>query len=386
MKKILILILLLMFSVTLFAGESKATYGFEENDKYGILDNNGKVILPAEYDSIGCLKYGMVPAVKGKHAIFIKENGEIIDKKICSWHDDYSEKAENGLIPVQDCDTQKWGLLGKSGEYTVKPIYDDIFHASNNMVKAVLNKDIVYLDLKTGKKAFKLKDISESSENFGGGYAVVKKENECYFIDIKGNKSSSEYECDNLLFKFNNLFVIENKGKISVIGKNKGVLLTKDKKIDVFTKNGENKVAYIYNIRPIQKMLFDSVQEIIIQLLDNEKEKTTQQNKTNYSKINQKYDYACTFIDGENYVLKDNKEFVIDKKGNIKFERKVEKNISEKKSDGHFFSIFNLTYNKNPCLTAVRIFTGGKWDNVWSVLYKNQQKAKKNKEEKESLH
>ncbi len=413
MKKTLILTLLLIFSVTLFA-ERKAKYKFRENGKYGLLDNHGKIILPAEYDSIDYLRYGMIPAIKGTYAVFIKENGEMIDKKICSWHSaTYLDNVEYGLVPVKDCETKKWGLLGKSGEYTVEPIYDKISSSHNGIVKAELKDKTISIDIRDKVKNLRTYSYKDSEDVFDTSIPIlfdwdkadkikespdetisdylsevlaVRQDNKCYFTDNSGKIISSEHSCTNILFKAGNLMVVQYWKKIKVIGLKKGEIFIKDKGTDLFATDNKSKLYYVYSIVPQKKFTFDCIKEKVLDY------KTNDEGKIKY--MVPEYDYnfmklftgtpdaQCEFNDGDNYYLKGNREMIVNSNGFIKFEQKVDekrlkgfKEFKGKTMNLLPFSFQNLKYDNDPCNYAIRMGISAShedWQPALSILSKNQ--------------
>ncbi len=468
MKKILIFAFLLVFSITLFATERKAKYKFRENGKYGILDNNGKVMIPAEYEIIGWLKYGIIPAVKDNYFVFIKENGEIIDKKFCSlWSDAPFKKAEHELIPVQDCKSEKWGVIDNKGNYIVKPLYDKTYHSANDIVMAVKDSHSYYFDI-IGNLLFSFSNVKKAYY-FRNGYAKIEFNNkeEIFYVDVKGHlfkEKPEDFKEEENIFAdtMNSPYKIVNQcnmtvgiGSSSFSGANilpakydsvnyfsdDSFVIKKDKETFVFfppseahsfsifekldegvdlinvffgkgrifiktdhgkysiVNNGKEITSERYeNLIPLNYGMFIAVKNGKYGLVSADGKEIT---KFKYDKIEDKgneypiktylngkigfidekgkeiipfeYDYACDFLGGETYLLKDNLEYVIDKNGKTILKTKPLE-MKQNLTGGRMFSIFNLKHNEDPCTAGVDGWDHDSWGNIWHYIYEKNKK------------
>ena len=101
----------------------KARFVFhDKNDLYGLLDENGNEIVPAEYLYIDKIQDGMIPAfTKEKVFIFLDETGKKI--KDVSFYD-INPLYSEGLLGVADAKSRKWGAVDKNLNYVIEPRFD----------------------------------------------------------------------------------------------------------------------------------------------------------------------------------------------------------------------------------------------------------------------
>lgn len=99
-----------------YEGFSKGFAMFSLNKKYGIVDSNGKIIIPFEFDRIYCCinEYGYVKVELNSKEGFVKKNGKV-------------------AIPI---------------------IYDRVYLFNNGRARAVLNGKTIYIN-KKGKEVSK---------------------------------------------------------------------------------------------------------------------------------------------------------------------------------------------------------------------------------------
>jgi len=95
-----------------------------DGNKYGLVDTNGRVVLPIIYDLIGILGSkinNLYPINKGGKWGFLDHTGEIVTPvvhdKIISFKSMQYCKVSKG---------NKWGVVNTRGKYTVPIFYDDI--------------------------------------------------------------------------------------------------------------------------------------------------------------------------------------------------------------------------------------------------------------------
>ncbi len=112
----------------------KVKYIFEENGKQGLLDEKGKVLVPAQFRAIMHLRDGLIPAVADDWFVLIKENGEIINKRF--WNiAPFSDMFQTKIHPIAaaaEYETRKYGFIDKSGNYVVKPQFDKVQHFADD--------------------------------------------------------------------------------------------------------------------------------------------------------------------------------------------------------------------------------------------------------------
>ena len=155
MKKLIILTFLFFVACSNHSSVSdsantKARYIFsDKNGLFGLLDENGKEVIPAEYLYIDKIKDGLIPAfTTQKEFVFLDGAGKKIkDVKFRDIDRSYSE----GLLAVSDIQSGKWGFIDKKENIVIPFIYDEITLFHDDKSKVVLNGETFYID-KTGKR------------------------------------------------------------------------------------------------------------------------------------------------------------------------------------------------------------------------------------------
>jgi hypothetical protein len=178
MKKIITICLLIATTFTtntLFAQKL-----FEKNNKYGVQDKNGVVIIEAIYNTIVPLPHnGRLAIVSiGKKYGLIKSNGEQIIPTI------YQEiESINDSILTTKL-KNKYGLISIKGREIIPPTYEIM----NNNYE--LNLIIVQLNNKSGfitaDGTIKIPLIYDSVGQFENGYSMVGQNKKIGIIDING--------------------------------------------------------------------------------------------------------------------------------------------------------------------------------------------------------
>ena len=152
----------------------KARFVFlHKNGLYGLLDENGNEIVPAEYLYIDKIRDGMIPAfTKEKMFVFLDETGKRI--KDVSFYD-ISPFYSGGLLAVIDVKTRKEGVVDKNLNYVIKPQFDAIInHSEDGIINAKQGELWGVID-KTGKYILEPQfEISELEVAYKGTFVVSK--------------------------------------------------------------------------------------------------------------------------------------------------------------------------------------------------------------------
>ena len=187
MKKLIFLTLLFFIacskhsSVTDYAN-TKARYIFsDKNGLFGLLDENGKEVIPAEYLYIDKIKDGLIPAfTTQKEFVFLNETGKKIkDVKFRDIDRSYSE----GLLAVSDIRSGNWGFVDKNLNYVAKPQFDTVDRFSNGT--AEVRKDGLW-GVINEKGDFIAKPEFKGIIRLDEGMTALKKETLWFVIDKNG--------------------------------------------------------------------------------------------------------------------------------------------------------------------------------------------------------
>ncbi|MCS7004551.1 MAG: WG repeat-containing protein [Cytophagales bacterium] len=202
----------------------------KRENKFGLINNKGKEILPAEYDLIsdfhegfafvckGCQKidfekgnYGVIslsgklviPAVYKKIKNFSHELFKVYthDKKqgfINKYNneeplmfDEADDFVSDGFVHVKK--NGKFGIMDETGRLLTECKYDKIDDFSDGMAKAKIGEQFLFIN-NEGKELL-LKNQYEQVSNFRNGFAAVRKNNKWGYINKAGEeKIKPEYD------------------------------------------------------------------------------------------------------------------------------------------------------------------------------------------------
>ncbi|NMA94130.1 MAG: hypothetical protein GX975_05655 [Clostridiales bacterium] len=198
------------------------------NEKYGFLDKNLNVVIPAIYDYVNSFSNGLATVVKGDKYGFINKAG----KEVVPCIYDAAGSFSDGLALVQK--NGLYGYIDTSGKEVIPCKYGNAFPFSDGL--AAVTKDPWgygewgYID-KSGREVIPFK--YEKAYPFFDGMAQVENgDTYGYFIDTSGNQKFS--------YLYNSYFVEDYfyEGL---------VLVQKDNKFGFINKNGELAIPFIYD-------------------------------------------------------------------------------------------------------------------------------------------
>ena len=175
----------------------KARYIFsDKNGLYGLLDENGNEIVPAQYLYVDIVKDGMIPAfTKEKVFVFLDETGKKI--KDVSFHDIFRFYTED-LLAVADPETEKWGFVDRDLNYVIKPQFEDVWGFIDGIALVTQDGLRGIID-KTGKYIVEPQFDDPKGYPFYYDYYqgtfVVLKDGKTRIVDVKNAKIlETEYD------------------------------------------------------------------------------------------------------------------------------------------------------------------------------------------------
>lgn len=121
-------------------------------EKYGLIDNLGRVIIPFNFDEI--VEIGRIDeeqyfvfrvADKGKYGLFSNRRGNLTDAVY-----DKIEPFQNKIALIKS--GNKWGFIGIRGEILLKPVYDELEQFNdegdavyiNNGEKGIISRNYLF--------------------------------------------------------------------------------------------------------------------------------------------------------------------------------------------------------------------------------------------------
>ncbi len=190
----------------------------ELNNKYGCINSKGMVILPPKYDAISIEENNMILFTTNEKWGLSDANGNIVLNPIY----DYVEliPENNSAVIAQN---EKWGIVDFNRILRVPLKYDRIFYNSQNgekLIRVTLNNKTGFLNLSNYTERIPL--IYDHADDFRHGLAAVELGGKHGVIDKKGNIV--------LPFEYDNTDIFDN-GMISLEQDNKYGLAAQDGKV-----------------------------------------------------------------------------------------------------------------------------------------------------------
>jgi len=185
------------------------------NDKWGYIDQTGKIIVPIKYDAIHLFSEELAPANYGasKDELGYPLGGKFgyIDrtgKEVIAFIYDKAGSFGEGIAPVNIGATKgkysmtggKFGYIDKSGKEVIPFIYEQASRVSEGLAYVILNGKAGYID-KSGKQIIPFK--YDRAGNFTEGLACVKLNGKYGYIN-PSDEVVIPFEYDEADNEFNN--------------------------------------------------------------------------------------------------------------------------------------------------------------------------------------
>jgi len=260
----------------------------KENEKYGIIDLAGKIILPFEYEYITRFNADeevFLRVEKDEKFGVIDLNGKII---LPIEYDEMGFFDVKGVVFLDVQKNEKWGVVDLDGEivlpfeYGYMSVFDVegkiFFKVEKDEKYGIIDLDgkvILPFEFEKDFFASTLVDISSNFPNVfvkeGRMFFIVEKDEKCGVVDSNG-KTIVPFEVEN--YYYISTFDVENKTFFSIKG---------DKIIDL---NGEILPFEEYDYKEIKEYIYRQEEEerekeeIKYQILEEEKRKNEKQRRS----------------------------------------------------------------------------------------------------------
>lgn len=232
------------------------TIYFKTDDKWGILENNGEILIDSKYDRFVNLNDENLVIGYIKNETYLINLEKKIEKRID--YDNYSKESESTIMVMKN---NKIGYINDSGEEIVPLKYDGGFYFSKNrdFIQLKENEEWKLLNTVTlEEKKLPYTDIGEFVE----GYMVAEKNQKYGYIDGNGEEkipfkytiAENFKEGIGIVASPNGYGAIDKNGVEIIpliydeVYVNKGyIYVTKDKKIGIFNKGGKEIIPIEYD-------------------------------------------------------------------------------------------------------------------------------------------
>lgn len=159
----------------------------KKDGKWGVIDKQGRVVVPFQYDFVDRLVDGIAVVRVGTKYGVINENGAPITGVTYDFAiavgDGYARVAMKGPSGDVWNDDAKWGMVGRRGEI-VPPIYESLENLADGMFVAKKGRKYGYLDA-NGKEVTAF--VYDDAETFSDGRGLVRVKGTYGFVDRTGN-------------------------------------------------------------------------------------------------------------------------------------------------------------------------------------------------------
>lgn len=299
-------------SVEVISNELAVVYKGDYNTgKGGLINKNGKLVLPVEYDDIRNLdfsKNGLIKLLKGDWDTGKRGVADKTGKVILPVEYDAISELKNGLLEVRkgDWETGKSGLADKTGKFILPIEYEGIRELANGLLevrKGDWNIGKKGLIDKTGKFIIPV-EFSRISD-FGNGLLEVEKGEE------KDRKVGLINKKGKWIIPLEYNYIRHFTKGIVKVQKEKG----EENLYGLYTEKGRKILDAIYSY------IEDSIEEDVFRVLKGTWEKGKQGyiNQKGKFVIPLKYDYAYGFENGSPYakVRRKGKWGLVNKRGKV---------------------------------------------------------------------
>lgn len=193
----------------------------EKNNKYGLIDFEGRVVLECEYDSIYALKgvtENIIVEREGKLGLVNAKGQTIIKTEYNSIQT--LEEGYKAEYLVENAEG-KFGVISTSGTNILEPIYEEIKYLGSNEVYSVKSNEEIQLINNKGETLQK----SEGEEYIyaKGENVIVSKEGKFALEKLTGEAIIS-YDYENLEYAFSIYYIAKKDGKFGVINVNNEIV------------------------------------------------------------------------------------------------------------------------------------------------------------------
>lgn len=176
------------------------------NNKYGIIDKNGTIILPIIYNKIICNdSIGFIVEDSIGNRGYVKNNGDYIVPCI---FDDVNGYEDNLMVVAT---SRRCGYVDTMGHWVIDSIYDDARGFGNGYAR--VKKDGLWMFIDKKGESVKNLLFDEILTGFNDNRAFVKEGNSILLIDSKGN-TIKEIAADTV-YAFKNGYATYRNGDLS---------------------------------------------------------------------------------------------------------------------------------------------------------------------------
>lgn len=189
-----------------------------KNGKWGIVDAQGSVLAPCEYDHIANFSDGFAWVEKNNKCGYINMQGKLVVPCVYDVHE-WEDGCEpdsfykgHAIVSIYD----RWGLVNKKGQLVVPCMYDSIGSYSDNAVEVKKNGKWGIINMK-GEQLVPM--IYDESNELPDGYLPKDKKYDYEEEDALRNKIRTKGGYDCVHWFSDGLACVEKNGKLGYVNK-----------------------------------------------------------------------------------------------------------------------------------------------------------------------
>lgn len=189
----------------------------QKEGKYGLINFDGKEVLPCEYDEIKTIAgtKNVVLTIKDEKQGIADNTGNVLVKNEYAQVNTITNKYADGFIIKND--DGKYGIVSASGELVVEAKYDEIKNVTGN--KMYVAKDGENWKIVNEEGNSFLENAFEDVKQINLENVVLKKDGKYGVITING-ETKIEASYDDLSFIFTDTYIAKKDNKYGIININ----------------------------------------------------------------------------------------------------------------------------------------------------------------------
>ena len=198
------------------------TLKVSKDGKYGLINFNGKELLPCEYDTIEPIKYlkNSLVTNKADKKGLVDNSGNVIIENEYADIQSLTDKYEDGYIVKND--SSKYGIINYNKKQILECKYQEIKQVAGSNTYIVVENDTV--ELIDGDGEVLLSGKFEEATSIDNDNIIIKKDNK-YGIISKDGDIKVETTYDYLEYLFAGNYVAKKDDKYGVIDSNDKIVL-----------------------------------------------------------------------------------------------------------------------------------------------------------------
>ena len=196
---------------------------YKKDNKYGLIDLDGKVVVSPEYDNIYALEgidKSIILEKDGKKGLVNTSLGEIIIPVEYIQISNLTDSYDNGYIVKNE--QNKYGIIGADKKKILEEKYDDIKHVTGNNYYVVVENGVTEVIDTLGQVILNsgFDSIEEISLN---NFVIIK--NNLYGVITKDSEVLIEPNYTNIKYAFLNYYIVQKDGKYGIVDIQNNVLI-----------------------------------------------------------------------------------------------------------------------------------------------------------------